>query len=59
MYAPVVMIAYNRPDLIRWTMNNVALADGAANHEIFMFIDGPRNEDDELKQELIYSKYVV
>lgn len=58
MYAPVVMIAYNRPDLIRWTMNNVALADGAANHEIFMFIDGPRNEDDELKQELIYSSVI-
>lgn len=53
--APIVMISYNRPELVRLTMKNVSLANGAANHEIFMFIDGPRNENDKSKQDEIHS----
>lgn len=52
---PVVMISYNRPDLVRMTMKNVALADGASERDIFMYIDGPRNEKDKVKQNEIAS----
>ena len=53
--APIVMISYNRPDLVRLSMNNVALANGCDNHDIFMFIDGPRNEEDRIRQDEIYA----
>ena len=53
--APIVMIAYNRPDLVRLSMKNVALANRAADHEIFMFIDGPRVEGDKVKQDAIHT----
>lgn len=51
--APIVMISYNRPDWVRLSLNNVALAHGAVDHEIFMFIDGPRNKDDKVLQDRI------
>lgn len=53
--APIVMIAYNRPDLLRLSMRNVALADGADGHEIFVFVDGPRSSDDIIKQNDIHA----
>lgn len=52
-HAPVVMISYNRPDLLRMTMRNVALAHEIREHDVFMFIDGPRNEQDRSKQDEI------
>ncbi len=51
--APVVMISYNRPDWIQLSLNNVALAHGAVDHEIFVFIDGPRSEGDRILQDRI------
>ena len=51
---PVAMISYNRPDLVRLTMENVALADSAAERDIIMFIDGPRNDTDIKKQDEIF-----
>ncbi len=53
LHAPIVMISYNRPGLVRLSMNNVALANGSAGHDIFMFIDGPRNDEDKVKQDEI------
>ena len=52
--APIVMISYNRPDFVRLSMNNVALANNSANHDIFMFVDGPRNDGDKVKQDEIF-----
>lgn len=52
-FAPIVMISYNRPELVQLSVRNVALAHGAANHDIFMFIDGPRCEEDVRKQDQI------
>ena len=51
---PVVMISFNRPDLVRLTMRNVSLAEGANDREITMFIDGPRNDSDKAKQNEIF-----
>ena len=51
---PVVMISYNRPDLVKLTMENVALADSVGGRDIVMFIDGPRNDADVVKQDEIY-----
>lgn len=51
--APIVMISYNRPELVQLSVRNVALAHAAADHDIFMFIDGPRTEDDVGKQDRI------
>lgn len=52
-YAPIVMISYNRPEMVELSINNVALANNASGHEVFMFIDGPRNENDRNKQDKI------
>ena len=52
---PIVMISYNRPELVKLTMRNVSLANGAKEHEIFMFIDGPRSDLDKQKQDEIFN----
>lgn len=52
-HTPVVMIAFNRPDLLSRTMRNVSLAEGAGERDITMFIDGPRNKEDAIKQDEI------
>lgn len=41
-FAPIVMISFNRSDLVSMSMRNVALAKGVERHDIYMFIDGPR-----------------
>lgn len=55
IHAPIVMISYNRPSFVRLSINNVALADGVGNHDIFMFIDGPKSEKDKIKQDEIFA----
>lgn len=52
-HAPIVMISYNRPGFVRLSMNNMVLANGSADHDVFMFIDGPRNNEDKVKQDEI------
>lgn len=52
-YAPIVMIAYNRPELVRLVIDNVSRANNVGDHMVFMFIDGPRNESDRDKQDMI------
>ena len=41
-FAPIVMISFNRSDLVSMSMRNVSLANGVEHHDIYMFIDGPR-----------------
>ena len=50
MRTPIVMIAYNRPDIVRMTMRNVSLAEAVDERDIIMYIDGPRNETDRNRQ---------
>lgn len=47
--APVVLIAFNRPDMFRRVMNGVLSADDVADRDMFVFIDGPRNEPERAK----------
>ena len=53
MYAPIVMIAFNRPAMLKSTLERLSQASGVEKHDIFMFVDGPRNELDAIKQKEI------
>jgi len=52
---PIVLIAFNRSELVRLSLRNVSLANGAADRDAFMFIDGPRNDDDAVENNKIVS----
>ena len=49
----VVMIAFNRPDMVRRMLSSYVEADGAATRDVVMFIDGPRDESDRIKCEAV------
>ena len=44
--APVVLFAFNRPDALRRSLEALAAADLAAETDLFIRLDGPRNEAD-------------
>ena len=44
--SPVVLFAFNRPDTLRRSLQALAEADLAAETDLFIRIDGPRNEAD-------------
>lgn len=44
--SPIVMIAYKRYDLVDRVLSNIEKCDTVQEHDIFMFIDGFRNESD-------------
>lgn len=44
--APIALFAYNRPQHLRRTVEALAANPLAAESELFVFLDGPRNEDD-------------
>ena len=44
--APVVLFAFNRPDALRRSLAALAAADLAAETDLFIRLDGPRNEAD-------------
>ncbi len=44
--APIALFAYNRPQHLRRTVEALAVNALAAESELFVFLDGPRNEDD-------------
>ena len=44
--APVVLLAYNRPDALRRTLAALAADELAARTDLFIRVDGPRNETD-------------
>ena len=43
---PVVLLAFNRPDALRRSLAALAAADLAAETDLFIRLDGPRNEAD-------------
>lgn len=45
-FAPILMISYNRPDILRETLVNVSQCYDVEKHPIFMYIDGPRTAAD-------------
>ena len=44
MNAPTVVFAYNRPEHLRRTLSALAENRGADKTELFVFVDGPKNE---------------
>lgn len=44
--APLVVFAFNRPDLLRVTLDALAKNLLADKTDLFIFVDGPRNESD-------------
>ncbi len=45
MNAPIVLFAYNRVDHLRKTYDALKVCDGAKDSELFIFSDGPKNEN--------------
>ena len=43
---PVILFAFNRPDALRRSLTALAAADLAAETDLFIRLDGPRNEAD-------------
>lgn len=44
MNAPTIVFAYNRPKHLQQTLSALAQNEGAAQTELFVFIDGPKTE---------------
>lgn len=45
--APIVVIAYNRPEHLRNTLTSLSLCDGFHDSPVLVFFDGPRDKRDE------------
>ena len=45
-YAPIALFAFNRPDLLRSTLDALRANPEAPSTELFIFVDGPRNDED-------------
>ena len=45
-FSPIVLFAFNRPDLFEQTLKSLSECDGASETEAFVFVDGPRHSDD-------------
>lgn len=52
-YAPIVLLAFNRPEHFGKTIAALAQNEGAKESILFCFIDGPKNDEDIKKQKLI------
>ena len=48
MVAPVIMFGFNRPDVQELSMKCFANCYGARERDLYVFIDGPRNSNDEI-----------
>lgn len=53
MSVPVVVIAYNRPDALRRTLDALAANDRAPETDVFICLDGPKGEGDRFKVEAV------
>ena len=48
-FAPIVQISYNRANVLHETLLNLARCEGIQNHDIYAYVDGPRNAADSCK----------
>jgi len=53
MIAPIVIFAFNRPEALRRMIVSLKNNPGFERHDIFVFVDGPRNESDRPKVEKV------
>ena len=49
-YAPIVLIAYNRPEHINKTLEALSSNTDAKNTRLYCYIDGPKNIKDSKSQ---------
>lgn len=54
MQAPIVVFAYNRPDHLSKTLTALSRNYLAKDSEVYIFIDGPKNESGYEKNEQVY-----
>lgn len=47
--APVVVVAFNRPHMVRETLLNLSRCEEVDSHEVYLVIDGPRSDADREK----------
>ncbi|WP_207495317.1 glycosyltransferase family A protein [Aridibaculum aurantiacum] len=53
MKAPVVIFTYNRPLHLKETLRSLQSSTGIAETDVYVYCDGPRNEQDREKQQQI------
>lgn len=46
MLAPIVLFAFNRPESLKLTLNSLKNNPEAKDSDLFIFVDGPRNEEE-------------
>lgn len=51
--APVVIFAFNRHEPLKMVLERLACADGVSERDLIVYIDGPRNESDVRKVNLV------
>lgn len=49
MFAPIVIFAFNRPDSLQRMIDSLKSNRGFDARDIYVFVDGPRNDADKLK----------
>lgn len=47
-YSPIVLFIYKRPLHLAKTLNSLSNCEGFQNHQIYVFGDGPRNENENI-----------
>ena len=52
--APIVVFAFNRPDVLKATLDSLKDNQLAKDSDLYIFIDGPRNSDDVEKIEKVF-----
>ena len=55
--APVILFVYNRPGLLRLTLDSLSACILASRSELFVFSDGPRTEADEIAVDRV--RYII
>lgn len=50
-FAPILVVGFNRPLMIRETLTNLMACNEVDKHEIYICVDGPRSKDDAPKVE--------
>lgn len=54
-FAPVLVVGFNRPLMIRETLQNLIVCNEIDKHEVFVCVDGPRSISDESKVDEVLS----
>ncbi len=53
MYAPIIVFAYNRTEHLKKVLLSLRNNKEANDSELYVFIDGPKDNDDQLRQEQV------